>query len=199
MKTEIVTLRYGNTFTFLVKGLTGSLLVDTDWAGTLQGLFHALKADGIRLNQISCVMATHYHPDHCGLIGQLQERGVQLLLLESQVQSVHDPDYIFAREKREYTPVDLAKAAVVSESESRPFLKKLGIEGEIIRTASHSADSVSLMLDDGSCFVGDLEPPEYIGAYPDNAPLATDWKKLMNRHPKIIYRAHAPARAFQTV
>lgn len=46
---------------------------------------------------------------------------------------------------------------IVSTNESRPFLKKLGIEGEIIRTVSHSADSVSLILDDGNCFVGDLE------------------------------------------
>ena len=136
MKTDPVTLKYGNTYTFLVKGTSGNLLVDTDYAGTMQGFHHALKANGIRLNQISCVMATHYHPDHCGLIGQLQEQGIQLLLLDSQAEAVHNPDYIFAREKREYTPVDPAKAVIISANESRTFLKRLGIEGEILRTAS---------------------------------------------------------------
>ena len=195
MKMEIVTLRYGNTFTFLVKGLAGSLLVDTDYTGTMQGLYRTLKANEIRLNQISCMMATHYHPDHCGLIGQLQAQGIQLLLMDSQVKAVHSPDYIFAREKREYIPVDPAKAMIISAKESRPFLKALGIEGEIIQTASHSADGVCLILDSGACFVGDLEPHEYLGAYADNSLLAQDWKMIMSRHPKMIYYAHAPARA----
>jgi len=96
MKTDTVTLKYGNTYTFLVRGASGSLLVDTDYAGTLQGFYRALKTNGIRLNQISYVMATHYHPDHCGLIGQLQEQGVRLLLMEAQAEAVHDSDYIFA-------------------------------------------------------------------------------------------------------
>ena len=155
--------------------------MDTDYAGTMQGFHHALKANGIRLNQISCVMATHYHPDHCGLIGQLQEQGIQLLLMDSQAGAVHNPDYIFARAKREYTPVDPAKAVIISANESRTFLKRLGIEGEILRTASHSEDSVSLILDDGNCFVGDLEPPEYLEAYADNALLAEDWKRMKHR------------------
>ena len=195
MRADILTLRYGNTYTFLVKGSSGNLLVDTDYAGTMQGFYRALKANGIRLNQINCVMATHYHPDHCGLIGQLQEQGVQLLLVDSQVDAVHFPDNIFAREKREYIPVDPAKAIIMAANETRQFLKRLGIEGEIIRTASHSADSVSLILDDGSCFVGDLEPREYIEAYAENERLAEDWKTIMNRNPRIIHYAHAPERA----
>ena len=195
MKADILTLRYGNTHTFLVKGSSGNLLVDTDYAGTMQGFYRALKANGIRLNQINCVMATHYHPDHCSLIGQLQEQGVQLLLVDSQVDAVHDPDYIFTREKREYILVDTAKAMILAVNETRQFLKRLGIEGEIIRTASHSADSVSLILDDGSCFVGDLEPREYIEAYAENDRLAEDWKTIMNRNPRIIHYAHAPERA----
>ncbi len=193
MKADVVKLRYGNTYTFLVRGSAGNLLVDTDYAGTMQGFYHALKANGIQLNQIDCVMATHYHPDHCGLIGQLQKQGIQLLLMDSQAAFVHGSDYIFDREKRDYIPVDPAKAVIIGENESRQFLKRLGIEGEIIRTVSHSADSVSLILDDGSCFVGDLEPREYIEAYADNVLLAEDWNLIMSRNPKIIHYAHAPA------
>ena len=197
MKPDIVTLKYGNTYTFLVKGTAGSLLVDTDYAGTMQGLYHALKAKAIRLDQISCMMATHYHPDHCGLMGQLQEQGIQLLLMDSQEEAVHYPDHIFARERRDYTPVEPAKAVIISVNESRPFLKRLGIEGEILRTASHSADSVALILDDGNCFVGDLEPREYIEAYGDNSLLAEDWGLIMQHHPTMIHYAHAPERAIE--
>ena len=195
MASEIVTLKYGNTWTFLIQGASGSLLVDTDYAGTLPGFRRALKASGIALRQISYVMATHYHPDHCGLIGQLQAQGLPLLLLDSQKDAVHNPDYIFLREKREFLPVDPARAVVISAEESRSFLRALGIEGEILRTPSHSADSVSLVLDDGTCFVGDLEPREYLEAYAGNIPLAEDWNLLMSRNPKVIRFAHAPARA----
>jgi hypothetical protein len=124
-------------------------------------------------------------------------QGVQLLLMESQAEAVHDPDYIFAREKREYIPVETEKAIILTANESRRCLKRLGIEGEIIRTVSHSADSVSLILDDGSCFVGDLEPREYIEAYADNAQLAEDWKLILSRNAKIIHYAHAPERTVQ--
>ena len=197
MKTDLLTLRYGHTCTFLVRGISGNLLIDTDYAGTLLGFYHALKTHGIRLNQINCMMATHYHPDHCGLIGHLQEQGIQLLLVDSQVEAVHFPDHIFVREKLDYKPVDPSKAVVISAKESRQFLKKLGIEGEIIRTVSHSADSVSLILDNGHCFVGDLEPREYLEAYTAPSPPAEDWKLLMSRHPKIIHYAHMPERTVQ--
>ena len=194
MKSDIVTLKYGNTRTFLLRGASGNLLIDTDYAGTLQAFYREIKAEGITLNEIGWVVATHYHPDHCGLIGQLQKQGVQLLLLDSQVDAVHYSDYIFAREKLDYVPVDSAKATIVSANESRRFMEKLGIEGEIVRTVSHSEDSVSLILDDGNCFVGDLEPREYIEAYGDNAPLADDWKMIMSRNPRFIHYAHAPVR-----
>ena len=53
MGLEIVTLRYGNTRTFLVRGITGCLLVDTDYAGTMKAFYRALKEHEIRLSDIS--------------------------------------------------------------------------------------------------------------------------------------------------
>lgn len=51
---------------------------------------------------------------------------------------------------------DESQAQVVLFEESRKFLGELGIEGEIISTPSHSEDSISVILDDGTCIVGDL-------------------------------------------
>lgn len=67
----------------------------------------------------------------------------------------------------------------------------MGIEGEIISTTSHSNDSISLILDNGICFVGDLEPIEYLDAYEENIALRDDWNRVMSYNPKIIYYAHA--------
>ena len=50
----------------------------------------------------------------------------------------------------------------LSNKDSRAFLAALGIDGEIVSTPSHSEDSITLVLDSGDCFVGDLEPMEYM-------------------------------------
>lgn len=67
----------------------------------------------------------------------------------------------------------------------------MGISGEIVPTPSHSEDSVSVILDDGNCIVGDLEPLEYLYAYEKNTKLEKDWQLIMSHSPKMIYYAHA--------
>jgi len=173
------------------------LLVDTDMAGTLPMLYKALKAADIRVNEIDYVLATHYHPDHMGLISALMEQGVKLLLMDVQRDFVHYSDGIFARDRRlGYTPIDERRAVVVSCEESRSFLRRLGIDGEICRTPSHSEDSVSLFLDNGNCFVGDLDPIGYLPGYADNVQLEADWELVIAREPKVVYYAHTPAERF---
>lgn len=188
----IIKLKYGNTNTFFVRGKNKKILVDTDYAGTLPLFYKSLKENGITVKDIDYILATHYHPDHIGLVSQLMEQGVRLLLVDSQVGSVHYSDAIFAREPRlGYKPIDASSASIISPEISRSFLKELGIDGEIIRTPSHSADSISLILDEGICVVGDLEPFEYLAAYESNEQLKADWDRIMSYSPEVIYYAHA--------
>ena len=67
----------------------------------------------------------------------------------------------------------------------------MGIKREIISTPSHSENSVSVILDDGSCIVGDLEPIEFLDAYEDNPGLEKDWSRVMSYKPKRILYTHA--------
>ncbi len=83
------------------------------------------------------------------------------------------------------------RATVITCTESRDFLAELGILGEIISTPSHSPDSISVILDDSCCIVGDLEPLEYLGAYDDNEPLQRNWERVLSYAPKRIIYAHA--------
>ena len=106
----MIKLKYGNTNTFYLNGL----LVDTDYAGTLGAFYKAMKKNGIELKDIKYVLATHYHPDHMGIIGELTERGAELLLIDVQRDSVHFSDGIFKRDERPFTPADEARAAVIS-------------------------------------------------------------------------------------
>lgn len=185
-------LKYGNTNTFFIRGMRGNLLVDTDYAGTLPAFYKAIKEQEIKISDITYVLATHYHPDHIGLVSELIRLGVKLLVIDAQCPYIHFADTIFGRDKSlTYEPIPTDHATIISTEESRAFLKRLGIDGEIVRTTSHSADSISLILDDGECFVGDLEPIEYLAAYDRNDVLKYDWELIMRYAPKTIYYAHA--------
>ncbi len=193
----VTKIRYGNTNTFFIRGSKKNLLVDTDYAGTLPLFYKAIKENGITAKEIDYVLATHYHPDHMGLISELMAQGVNLLLAEPQVRFVHGSDAIFAKEPQlGYKPIDDTSAVILSPDKSRAFFESLGIKGEIICTPSHSKDSISVVLDEGICLAGDLEPYEYLGAYEDNKALNDDWNRVMSYSPGIVYYAHANEKYF---
>ncbi len=193
----VTRLKYGNTNTYFVRGTSGGLLIDTDYAGTLSAFYKALKSNHMSISDISYILATHFHPDHIGFVSELQKMGIKLLLIDIQCDYVHFADGIFKRENNlQYEPIDEKAATVITCDESRNFLADLGIAGEIVKTASHSKDSVSIILDSGECMVGDLEPMEYLDAYVENTALQNDWKLIMSYHPKVIYYAHANEKHF---
>ena len=81
---------------------------------------------------------------------------------------------LYEKETALETESEPAVASAEETNESREFLRSIGIEGEIISTPSHSEDSISVILDCGDCFVGDLEPYEYLDGYEDNPQLQKD-------------------------
>ena len=188
----ITRIKYGNTNTFLIRGTKGSLLVDTDYAGTLPAFYKAIKELGIKVSDISYVLATHYHPDHIGLVSELTDQGVKLVVMESQTDFIHYSDPIFARDPHlNYRPIDERNALILKFDEAPSFLDSLGINGNIGRTISHSEDSIYVSLSDGTFILGDLEPLEYLEAYKDNQLLKTDWDNILKQDPKLLLYAHA--------
>ena len=183
----MITLRYGNTNTYFESGL----LIDTDMPGTLPLFYKELKKNGLCIGDIRFVLATHCHPDHIGLIGELTGLGVKLLLIDKQKDAVHFSDRIFARQKGlDFKPIREEEAIVISCAESRAFLRGIGINGEIVPTESHSPDGIALITDGGNCFAGDLEPKQYIEAYGEDSPLKKDWDRIAVLHPHTVYFGH---------
>lgn len=183
----MILLRYGNTNTYYLDGL----LIDTDMPDTLPAFYKELKRNGLSAKDVRCVLATHYHPDHMGLISRMMSLGIKLILIDKQIEFVHFSDSVFSRQpKLNYQPIRENEAIIIDCNDSREFLRSIGINGEIVSTESHSPDGIALITDDGSCFAGDLEPLQYIEAYEDNSALKQDWNRIFEYHPLTAYFGH---------
>ncbi len=188
--TQIIQLKYGNTKCYLLKGTQKNLLIDTDWAGKLPQFFNELGKKHLKVQDIDYLLITHYHPDHMGLTTDLMKLGVQLVIMDCQKDYVHQSDYIFQKEKNPYfQPIDDQQAKQLNLSGSQYFLNQCGIGGKILSTPGHSIDSISVVLDSGEAFVGDLYPQEQVPLYHDKI-LSRSWQNLISQGARFVYFAH---------
>ena len=186
---NLVTITIRSTHYYLIDTRQGKLMVDTGWAGSLPALKSQLKGYAIDLAQIGYLMITHHHPDHAGLTQEIKRASnARLIILEKQIPFLENLKAFYAG-KDIYEPIQIEANDLVLQSSNRAALNQIGILGEIIETPGHSDDSVSLILDNGMAFVGDLHPPDLV---PDERRDATcqSWSKLVRLNIKTVYPAH---------
>ncbi len=189
----ITQLHYTSTNTYLISGSKGILLFDTGWAGTFRAFCREMGEIGIPVQKISYILISHFHPDHCGNAQEISETGPVIAVMDLQRGYVHAADKFLQREpEKGFRPIDDNRLRVVEMKNSRSFLQEMGIEGEILATPGHSDDSISLCLDDGSFFVGDLNPLYELEMHRGTT-IGESWEMLLSRHPKVVYYGHAPA------
>ena len=193
---NIIELHYSNTNTYLIKGSKGYLLFDTGWAGTFPAFCKSLGEAGVKLSDIKMVLISHYHPDHMGIAGEIAGKGPVLLACDIQKAFLHSSDHIFEKENRkDYVPIDDDRVRIISLNESRNVLGEIGIDGEIIATPGHSDDSISLLLDSGELFVGDLNPLYELELH-KGTEIGISWDRLLAYKPKTVYYGHAKTYTF---
>jgi glyoxylase-like metal-dependent hydrolase (beta-lactamase superfamily II) len=181
---------YRSTNYWVVSAGTSRLLVDLGYPGTMGILRANLKRLDVMLRDIRYGLATHYHIDHAGLAQELKQAGVPLLVLETQVAAIPLMRQ-WTKPQDRYVEITLHDNVTISLAESRRLLARIGIGGEIVATPGHSDDSVSLLLDDGSAFTGDLTPLAYAG--PDDAAIVVaSWRRLHDLGATRIYPGHGP-------
>ena len=184
-------LRYSNTNTYLIEGDHGKLLFDTGWAGTFPMLCRALGEQKTSVQEISGVMISHFHPDHMGIAQEIADQGAVLLIPDLQKPFLHAADAIFAKEKgTSFVPIKEEQARFFPIEESRAVLKELGLNGQVFHTPGHSDDSISLWLDEGALFVGDLNPLYELQLH-KGTQIGESWERLLKLQPKTVYYGHA--------
>jgi len=186
----IVNVGYLSTNSWVVSAGSSRLLVDLGYPGTMGTLRARLKQMDIPLSEICYALATHYHIDHAGLGQELKSAGVRLLVLDVQVSSIPLMKQ-FTKPQNHYEEIIPDGNLIISGAMSRGVLAPIGIQGEILPTPGHSDDSVSLLLDDGSVFTGDLTPSQYAWGEAAQA-VAASWHLLEQRGARCVYPGHGP-------
>ncbi len=188
----IVNVGYRSTNYWVIGVGRSRLLVDLGYPGTMGTMRANLKRMGVPLEEIRYGLATHYHIDHAGLAQELKNAGVALLVLEAQVSAIPLMK-AWTKPRDQYLDIAMDDNVTISFAESRAVLGRIGIVGEILHTPGHSDDSVTLLLDDGFAFTGDLTPPALAGK--DEATVvAASWRLLREHGANRVYPGHGPMR-----
>ena len=184
-------LKYSNTNTYLIESDKGKLLFDTGWAGTFPAFCSCMGDVHIPVQDIDYIMISHFHPDHMGIAQEIAELGATVVVMDVQKDYLHAADSVFAKDtKISFQPIRDERVRQVTIAQSREFLHELGIEGEALYTPGHSDDSISLWLDDGYLFVGDLNPLYELDLHKGTL-IEESWKRLLELKPKTVYYGHA--------
>ena len=188
LKTTIVNVGYRSTNYWVVSAGASRLLVDLGWPGTMGEMLANLRRTGVPLTEIRYALATHYHLDHAGLAQEFKLAGVPLLVLETQVEAIPN---LKAQTKPGdgFIDISMNDNIVIPFVQSRELLADVGIAGEILPTPGHSSDSVSLLLDDGCAFTGDLGP---VLDWHEENDVRASWRLLAAKGMSRIYPGHGP-------
>ena len=185
---NILNLGYLSTNYYLLDNGRTTLLADAGWPGTLGRFRQILQAKKVAITSIHYFFVTHFHPDHAGLVQELKDLGVKFILLKEQ-------EYAIPLMRRyikpgiHYASTQSSGTLLLPIADSRSFLQNLGFAGEFVLTPGHSDDSVTLVLDSGEAFTGDLQlgmPDE------DNPSFCQSRQKLIDMGVSRIYPGHGP-------
>lgn len=188
---NIVNVGYGSTNYYVIGSGSNRLLVDVGWPGTSGKLLANFKRKGIALAEVRYLLATHYHPDHAGLVQELKNMGMRLMVIEGQREAIPKLKQ-WMKPEMGYLDIDLRDNTDVTLAGSRAFLARAGIPGEIVSTPGHSDDSVTLVLDSGDAFTGDLQG-ESRADERDLATVHASWGKLRAMNVRMIHPGHGPS------
>ena len=87
------------------------------------------------------------------------------------------------------------------EGDNSDLLEEIGVEGVILHTPGHTRDSISVLLSDGSAFVGDAAMNFLWWTGIGHRPIVVEdlkaaygsWRKLREHGARMIYPSHGRA------
>ena len=211
MSAEIHRLPVGMTACYLIRE-RGLILVDAGPPQKAGLLRKKLQALSISANDVSLIVLTHAHWDHIGSLGEWKKMTGSKVAVNHRerewVEKALKPlpkvlspwgmlvkllaTMMAATSRFGGTPVDLAL------EDDGISLEPFGIPGRMLHTPGHTQGSMSVLLDTGEAFVGDLAmnglPLRFGPGMPslgdDPNAVKASWRLLLDSGAKKIYPAH---------
>jgi len=211
MKTKIYPIPLGFDCCYLIQA-EGIILIDGGAPKKAKDFEKILEKISINPEDIQLIVITHGHWDHIASAKDIKEiTGAKIALhqnekdwLEKSLKplppGVTTWGRIFGGIMNMFMPliyIPATKVDIVIGDEGFD-LKDYGIPGKVIYTPGHSSGSVSVLLETGEVFVGDLAmnafPLRFTPGFPIFAEniqkVKESWKLLLGQGAKTIYPAH---------
>jgi hydroxyacylglutathione hydrolase len=211
MKVEIIPIPLGIVTAYVLRA-DGVIAIDTGPQGKSEQFEHGLARAGIRPSDVQLIVLTHGHWDHVGSARDIKTlTGGKLAIHEADRACLEQSlirlppgttrwGKIFIAIERLFLPrirIPAVTADIILGDEPLP-LREYGLPGRILHTPGHSPGSVTILLDSGEAFVGDLAmngfPLRWRPGLPivaeDPAAVIDSWHRLLDAGARTIYPAH---------
>jgi glyoxylase-like metal-dependent hydrolase (beta-lactamase superfamily II) len=212
-------ITYNSTNYYLIPCNDGFLLIDAGWNGLLRVFLEKLHSIGIAPVQIKYILLTHHH-DHAAIVQELRKMTEAKLIVHKEqlpylkagftdykkLKQYNKLLWIIDRISRpfikyQYRPIDFDAADVIVDSDIDDVsLRNIGVQGKIVLTPGHSHDSISVLLDNGNAYIGDLamnmNSMKLLGKAPfpieaeDYLQVNQSLRKLVNLGVTLFYPSH---------
>jgi len=197
---------------YILQAADGAIMIDAGMPKQTGRFLKALKRLSLRPGDIRLIVLTHGHWDHIGSAGEIKKltgapvalHGLEKDALEKSAISlppgVTPWGCLFVAIMAAYMPfvhIDATHVDIVLDN-GEFSLAAYGIPGRIIYTPGHSWGSVSVLLDTGDAFVGDLAMNKFPLCFSPGLPILAEdiqqvkesWKVLLDKGAKTVYPAH---------
>lgn len=188
VRPSILNAGHRSTNAWVVSMGRSRLLVDLGWPGHSGAVLAALRRLDVPMAEVTHGFATHYHIDHAGGAEELKGYGLTLIVTPEQLDAIPAMAQ-WTKPADRYVPITMRATRLVPLHDSRAFLATLGFAGELVHTPGHSDDSVSLVLDSGEAFTGDLTLPGFADDR-NRATVQASWQALASRDVTTVYAGH---------